>query len=154
MSEKDSTRSGLLVVVAAFLAYFVFFGYRSAFSVLLTPMTTDMGWDAAQVTSGYSIMMLLYAVTSYFSGMFFTKYGAKFCFGVGTIAGFLGYFVTSFAGSFLAYLVPYALFAGVATGMLFVPATSTVRSWFIGNAYGKAFGFAAAGGSGDSNPGT
>ena len=53
MSEKDSTRSGLLVVVAAFLAYFVFFGYRSAFSVLLTPMTTDMGWDAAQVTSGY-----------------------------------------------------------------------------------------------------
>ncbi len=56
-----------------------------------------------------------------------------------------GYFVTSFAGSFLAYLVPYALFAGVATGMLFVPATSTVRSWFIGNAYGKAFGFAAAG---------
>ena len=106
MSEKDSTRSGLLVVVAAFLAYFVFFGYRSAFSVLLTPMTTDMGWDAAQVTSGYSIMMLLYAVTSYFSGMFFTKYGAKFCFGVGTIAGFLGYFVTSFAGSFLAYLVP------------------------------------------------
>ena len=71
MSEKDSTRSGLLVVVAAFLAYFVFFGYRSAFSVLLTPMTTDMGWDAAQVTSGYSIMMLLYAVTSYFSGMIF-----------------------------------------------------------------------------------
>ena len=51
MSEKDSTRSGLLVVVAAFLAYFVFFGYRSAFSVLLTPMTTDMGWDAAQSAS-------------------------------------------------------------------------------------------------------
>ena len=145
LSEKSSARYGLQVVVAAFLAYFVFFGYRSAFSVLLTPMTTDMGWDAAQVTSGYSIMMLLYAVTSYFSGMFFTKYGAKFCFGVGTIAGFLGYFVTSFANTFLAYLVPYALFAGVATGMLFVPATSTVRSWFIGNAYGKAFGFAAAG---------
>lgn len=136
---------GLMVVVASFLAYFVFFGYRSAFSVLLTPMTTDMGWDTASVTAGYSIMMLIYAVISYFAGVIFSKRGPKFCFGVATIAGFLGYFLTSFAQTYWTYLLPYAIFAGTATGMLFVPATSTVRSWFIGNAYGKAFGFAAAG---------
>ncbi len=149
MSENTGTNNsknyGLMVIAASFLAYFVFFGYRSAFSVLLSPMTTDMGWDTASVTAGYSIMMLIYAVVSYFSGVIFSKFGAKFCFAIATITGFLGYFVTSFANTYLMYLLPYSIFAGTATGMLFVPAVSTIRSWFIGNAYGKAFGFAAAG---------
>ena len=146
MNEKSNSKNyGLMVIAAAFLVYFVFFGYRSAFSVLLTPMTTDMGWDTASVTAGYSIMMLIYAVVSYFSGLVFSKFGPKFCFGIATVAGFLGYFVTSYANSYMMYLLPYSIFAGTATGMLFVPAVSTIRSWFIGNAYGKAFGFAAAG---------
>ena len=146
MNEKSNSKNyGLMVIAAAFLVYFVFFGYRSAFSVLLTPMTTDMGWDTASVTAGYSIMMLIYAVVSYFSGLIFSKFGPKFCFGIATVAGFLGYFVTSYANSYMMYLLPYSIFAGTATGMLFVPAVSTIRSWFIGNAYGKAFGFAAAG---------
>lgn len=146
MSENTNSKNhGLMVIIAAFLVYFVFFGYRSAFSVLLTPMTTDMGWDTASVTAGYSIMMLIYAVVSYFSGLIFSKFGPKFCFGIATVAGFLGYFVTSYANSYMMYLLPYSIFAGTATGMLFVPAVSTIRSWFIGNAYGKAFGFAAAG---------
>jgi MFS transporter, OFA family, oxalate/formate antiporter len=143
--DKKTKSYGIMVTVASFMAFFVFFGYRSAFSVLLTPMRTDLGWDAAQVTAGYSIMMVIYAITAYFSGVVFSKFGPKFCFGISAIAAFLGYFVTSYAQTYYAYLIPYALFAGIATGMVFVPAVSAVRSWFVGNAYGKAFGFASAG---------
>lgn len=142
---NDNRKYGIHVVIAAFMAYFVFFGYRSSFSVLLTPMTTDMGWDVARVTLGYSIMMIIYAITSYFSGVIFNKFGPKFCFGIATVTAFLGYFVTSRAHNYFAYLIPYTIFAGVATAMLFVPATSSVRSWHVGSAYGRAFGFAQSG---------
>lgn len=142
---NDNKKYGVQVIIAAFMAYFVFFGYRSSFSVLLTPMTTDMGWDVARVTAGYSIMMIIYALTSYFSGVIFNKFGIKFCFGIGAVAAFLGYYLTSIAHNYFAYLIPYTIFAGVATAMLFVPATSSVRSWYVGSAYGRAFGFAQSG---------
>ncbi len=143
--DTKSKSFGLQVIIASFLGFFVFFGYRSAFSVLLTPMRTELGWDAAKITAGYSLMMLLYAITAYFSGIVFSKYGPKLCFGISAVAVFLGYFLTSYAQTYIAYLVPYAIFAGLATGMVFVPAVSAVRNWHIGGAYGKAFGFASAG---------
>lgn len=142
---NDNKKYGIQVIVAAFMAYFVFFGYRSSFSVLLTPMTTDMGWDVAKVTAGYSIMMIIYAITSYFAGVIFNRFGIKFCFGIASVTAFLGYYLTSIANNYFAYLVPYTIFAGVATAMLFVPATSSVRSWHVGSAYGRAFGFAQSG---------
>jgi MFS transporter, OFA family, oxalate/formate antiporter len=143
--DTKSKSFSLQVIIASFLAFFVFFGYRSAFSVLLTPMRTELGWDAARITAGYSLMMMIYAITSYFSGMVFNKFGTKFCLGISAAAAFLGYFLTSYAQTYISYLIPYAIFAGLATGMVFVPTVSALRSWHVGGAYGKAFGFAMAG---------
>lgn len=53
------------------------FGYRATFAILKGPMAITLGWSASQVTLGYSLMRVFYAVTAYFSGMILDKWGTK-----------------------------------------------------------------------------
>jgi MFS family permease len=40
-------------------------------------MASSLGWTTAQVTLGYSVMMVFYAVAAYFSGLILAKWGSK-----------------------------------------------------------------------------
>ena len=66
----DAKKTSYFVVVAAWLAVFCLFGYRSTFAILAGPMSQTMGWTGAQVSLGYSLMMSIYAITAFFSGRF------------------------------------------------------------------------------------
>lgn len=69
MVYMDAKKTSYFVVVAAWLAVFCLFGYRSTFAILAGPMSQTMGWTGAQVSLGYSLMMSIYAITAFFSGM-------------------------------------------------------------------------------------
>jgi len=116
-----------MVVAAAFLALFCLFGFRSTFSVLLGPMRESTGWTTAQTSLGYSLMMTVYAVTAFFSGMVVDRWGTRPAYWTGAVFCALGFLLTSRVQSYYAYLAVYALFAGVGTGMLWVSSTVSVR---------------------------
>lgn len=145
MNEVKAKGLGRKVVMASWLAIFILFGYRATFSVLLAPMQADMGWSVSQLSLGYSLMMSVYAVTAFFSGMIIDKYGTKPAYAIGSVAAALGFFVTSFAQEYWQFLVPYALFAGIGTGMLWVSSTISVRKWYVGKAYATMWGLAFMG---------
>ena len=69
MDERKAKLFGWSVVFSSWLAVFCLFGYRATFAILKGPMGICLGWTTAQVTLGFSLMMVCYAVTSYFSGM-------------------------------------------------------------------------------------
>ena len=75
MVYMDAKKTSYFVVVAAWLAVFCLFGYRSTFAILAGPMSQTMGWTGAQVSLGYSLMMSIYAITAFFSGMILDKWG-------------------------------------------------------------------------------
>jgi MFS family permease len=143
--EKKQKMYGLMVVAASFLAVFVLFGYRSTFAVLKDPMLKDMGWTNAETTIGYSIMMTIYAISAFFCGMILDKWGTKPVFAIAAILGALGFYVTGHTTSMSSYIFAYGLFGGIATGMLWVTSTISVRKWYVGKSYGKMWGFAFAG---------
>jgi MFS family permease len=147
MSERDerAKRLGYMVVAAAWLAVFCLFGYRATFSVLLGPMREAMHWKAAQTSLAYSLMMSIYAVTAFFSGMIVDRWGPRPAFALGAVAGALGFYLTSLAHSYAAFLASYAIFGGVGTGMLWVTSTVSVRKWYVGKAYATMWGLAFAG---------
>ncbi|MHC1711400.1 MAG: nitrate/nitrite transporter [Solidesulfovibrio sp.] len=145
MSEKQQKTYGWMVVGASFLALFVLFGYRSTFAVLKDPMLKDMGWTNAETTIGYSIMMTIYAISAFFCGMILDKWGTKPIFGIAALLGALGFYVTGQTHSLPTYCFAYGLFGGIATGMLWVTSTISVRKWYVGKDYAKMFGFAFAG---------
>lgn len=138
-------RIGYFVVAAAWLAVFCLFGYRSTFSVMQGPMRESMHWTAGQTSLGYSLMMTVYAITAFFSGMIIDRYGTKPAYFLGAIFGALGFYVTSHVHSYGAYLASYAIFAGIGTGMLWVSSTVSVRKWYVGKAYATMWGLAFMG---------
>lgn len=145
MDEKTAKRLGYMVILSSWLAVFCLFGFRSTFSVLQVPMSKALGWSASKLTLGYSLMMILYAVTAFFSGMIIDKHGTRPAYLIGSVFCALGFFVTSFANSYLAYLLPYAFFAGIGTGMLWVSSTVSVRKWYVGKSYATMWGIAFMG---------
>jgi len=136
---------GWSVVFASWLAVFCLFGYRATFAILKGPMATSLGWTAAQVTLGYSLMMVLYAVAAYFSGLILDRWGAKPVYAVAAILGSLGFILTAMVDSHLAYLFTFGFIGGVATGMLWVTSTVSVRKWYIGKSYATMWGLAFSG---------
>ncbi|MFV0348941.1 MAG: MFS transporter [Halodesulfovibrio sp.] len=136
---------GRLVVAASWLALFCLFGYRATFSILKVPMSADMGWTQAEVTLGYSFMMMFYALAAFFCGMILDKWGTKPVYFLGAILGAAGFYVTSMVHSLYAYYAAYGILAGTATGMLWVSSTISIRKWYVGKTYAKMFGIAFAG---------
>lgn len=137
---------GYRVVFASWLAVFCLFGYRATFAILKVPMSANMEWSQAQVTLGYSLMMLIYAITAFFAGMILDKWGTRPVYGIAAVFGGLGFYLTAQIDSHVAYLFTFGVLAGVATGMLWVTSTVSVRKWYIGKSYATMWGFAFAGG--------
>ncbi len=138
-------RYGILVVAASWLAVFCLFGYRATFAMLKGPMAEDLGWTQAQVTLGYSLMMTIYAVVAFFAGLILDKWGTKPVYAIAAVFGGLGFYLTSLVSVHLAYLFTFGVLAGIATGMLWVTSTVSVRKWYVGKTYGTMWGFAFAG---------
>lgn len=136
---------GIQVIASAWLAVFCLFGYRATFSVLLDPMQEDLGWTVGQVSLGYSLMMTIYALTAFGSGIIIDRWGPRPAYAIGAIFGALGFFLTSQVQTYPAYLASYAIFAGIGTGMLWVSSTVSVRKWFVGPNYARMWGWAFMG---------
>jgi len=147
MEEKNAKRLGYMVIAASWLAVFCLFGFRSSFSILNPVMISGTGWDKTLPSTGYSIMMSVYAITAFFSGIIIDKYGTRPAYFTGAIFCALGFSLTSLVPNSmpLLYLALYGIFAGVGTGMLWVSSTISVRKWFVGKAYATWWGVAFAG---------
>jgi len=147
MEDKNAKRLGYMVIAAAWLAVFCLFGFRSSFSILNPVMISSTGWEKTLPSTGYSIMMSIYAITAFFSGMIIDKYGTRPAYFLGSIFCGLGFFLTSLVpnSSPYLYLACYGFFAGVGTGMLWVSSTVSVRKWFVGKSYATWWGVAFAG---------
>ncbi|NLG96072.1 MAG: MFS transporter [Chloroflexi bacterium] len=147
MDEKSAKRLGYLTVAASWLAVFCLFGFRSSFSILNPVMISSTGWAATLPSTGYSIMMSIYAITAFFSGAIIDKHGTRPAYFLGAIFCALGFFLTSLVpnSSPMLYLAAYGLLAGVGTGMLWVSSTVSVRKWFVGKSYGTWWGIAFMG---------
>jgi MFS family permease len=136
---------GPSVVFSSWLAVFCLFGYRATFAILKGPMGISLGWSSASVTLGYSVMMLVYALMAYLSGLILDRYGTRPVYGIAAVLGGLGFGLTSRVDTHLAYLVSFGLLGGVATGMLWVSSTVSVRKWYIGKTYAGMWGLAFSG---------
>ena len=145
MDENSAKRMSYSVIAAAWLAVFCLFGYRATFAVLSGPMAQTMKWTGAEVSLGYSLMMTIYAITAFFSGMILDKWGTKPVYAIAAVFGMLGFYLTSRVETLYAYYACYAICAGIGTGMLWVSSTISVRKWFIGKYYAKMWGIAFAG---------
>ena len=146
MNEKQAKRKANMVVMASWLALFCLFGFRATFAVLKVPMGNEMHWSAASITVGYSLMMTIYAITAFLSGIIIDRWGTKPAYLLAAIFGAVGFWLTSGVHTLPSYYAAYGILGGIGTGMLWVSSTVSVRKWYIGKEYATMWGFAFMGG--------
>lgn len=150
ITKEVARKYGTCTVIAAWLAVFCLFGYRSSFSIMQSSLMEGMGWTSTQASLGYCFMMTFYAITAFLSGSLIDRRGTRPAYAIGAVCCFLGFFLTSFipegaSWSFPVYLFTYGVFAGVGTGMLWVSSTISCRKWYVGTEYGTKWGLAFMG---------
>ena len=69
-----------MVVLSSWLAVFMLFGVRCTFAVIKLPMVQELHWSDATIAGGFAIMMLLYGITAFLSGMMVDRWGARPCY--------------------------------------------------------------------------
>jgi MFS family permease len=146
MNDSLAKRYGFQVLAAGWLALFCLFGYRAIFAMLKGPMASEMGWNSAQVTLGYSIMMVFYALTSLVCGKINDKWGPRPAYFFGALLGAIGFYGTSLMSGYMAYLIVFGIIGGIGTGMLWISATVSARQWYVGATFGKKFALVFMGG--------
>lgn len=146
MNEKLAKRKANMVVIASWLALFCLFGFRATFAVLKVPMSNEMHWSSASISIGYSLMMTMYAITAFLSGIIIDRWGTKPAYLLAAIFGAAGFWVTSGVHTLTGYYAAYGILGGIGTGMLWVSSTVSVRKWYIGKEYATMWGFAFMGG--------
>lgn len=146
MQKKNSKMTGRMVLAASWLAVFCLFGFRTTFAIFQVPMANEMHWSATQISGGFALMMVVYALSAFLSGWLIDRKGTRPAYFFAAIFGSLSYLVTSSTHSLGAYYAAYGVLGGIGTGMLWVSSTVSVRKWFAGKNYARMWGFVFMGG--------
>lgn len=147
-SDRVVTPGRALGVLAlCFFFNFVSRGIGDTFLVFLLPLQQEFGWPRAQMTSIYSVLMLVAGLAAPAAGWAFERHGPRVLYagGVGLLAA--GMLVASHAGTLWQLYVGLGVFGGLGSAALgMVPAAALLSWWFsarlstaIGVAY-SAFG--------------
>jgi MFS family permease len=122
-------------------------GLGDTYAVFLLPLERDLGWTRSELTSVYSIYLLVNGCTAPFVGLLFDRLGPRWVYGTGMAS--LGAAMLLAGG--LTQLWQFYLFIGVLVGIGvslngMVPASALLARWYrerlstaIGIAY-SAFG--------------
>jgi MFS family permease len=77
------SRTALAVLAACFALNMFGRGLGDSYAVFLLPLEREFGWTRSELTSVYSIYLLMHGLTSPLVGMFFDRLGPRWVYGAG-----------------------------------------------------------------------
>jgi MFS family permease len=131
------------VLAVCFVLNMVGRGIGDTYAVFLRPLEREFGWTRSELTSVYSIYLLVHGFTAPFVGFFFDRLGPRWVYGAGMGALGAAFF---WAGS-LQSLWQFYLLVGALVGIGvslngMVPGSALLSRWFrtrLSTALGIAF---------------
>ena len=133
------------VLALCFFFNFVSRGVGDTFMVFLLPLQTQFGWQRAQITSVYSMMMLAAGVVSPIAGVVFERFGPRVLYAGGVACLAVGYFIANHATQLWHFYLGIGLFVGLGSGSVGMVPAAALLSWWYGSRVSTAIGIAYAG---------
>lgn len=121
-----------------------FWGTHYAFGVFLKPLVAEFGWSRAVTAGAFSVVMIVYGLSSIAMGRLSDRYGARVAIFCGGFLIGLGCFLSFWIHSVWQFYVFYGLIVGMGMGAAYVPMMSVVSRWFVLRR-GLAIGIVVAG---------
>jgi MFS family permease len=118
------------MITAGSLAMVAAGSSRGAFGVFFNPMSGELQWSSAEMSSFFSISMIIEGVMSYVWGRLSDKFGTRSILILCGIISGAGFILTSLINSMWQMYLVYGLAIGIGQGGLVVPVSSMLVKWF------------------------
>jgi len=132
-----------LVLLLCFACNMLGRGTGDTFIVFLLPLSSDFGWSRAQVSSVYSIYLVLTGLVSPLTGMLLDRYGPRFLYPAGMLLLGAGCLTAGHLSHLWQFQACIGILNGMGVSMLgMVPASMLISRWFrsrISTAMGIAY---------------
>ena len=119
-------------ILAAGIATMLFAGIIYAWSILKTPFSQELSYEASALALNFTLTMCFFCLGGFISSRLVKLIGRRFTIIIAGILAGLGFVLTSFISSGYAPLlyVTYAFLSGSGIGIAYIVIISTVNSWF------------------------
>ncbi len=110
----------------------LFAGVLYAWSILKSPLSSELNWGASQLALNFTIAMTLFCVGGLFGAQISKKIGHKIAIILSGVLSALGFILTSFLSgkSIVLLYLTYGVLAGMGIGIAYNVVISTVSAWF------------------------
>jgi MFS family permease len=122
---------GWLVVGAAFIIFFLTFGFMYSFSVIAKPLADVIHYDVEGVSALFSLSFTVYLLAGIPIGILADRIGARIVVLVGGVLMGLGLILAGVSTNNIQLSLAFGLAIGLALGCFYVPATNVVQAWFV-----------------------
>lgn len=125
-------------------------GAGDTYAVFLLPLEREFGWARSQLTSVYSMYLLVGAFIAPLAGTLFDRYGPRTTYSGGLLCLAAAFFLASSLGNLWEFYLFVGVMIGVGVGLVgMVPASALLTRWYrvrLSTAIGIAFSAAGMGG--------
>jgi len=136
-------RSAVAVLATVFLFNLLGRGSGDTYAVFLLPLEREFGWARSQLTSVYSMYLLVGAFIAPFAGTLFDRFGPRVTYTTGLLCLSAAFYLASSLGNLWQFYLFVGVMIGVGVGLVgMVPASALLTRWFrarLSTAIGIAF---------------
>lgn len=136
-------RSAVTVLATVFLFNLLGRGSGDTYAVFLLPLEREFGWARSQLTSVYSMYLLVGAFIAPFAGTLFDRFGPRVTYTTGLLCLSAAFYLASSLGNLWQFYLFVGVMIGVGVGLVgMVPASALLTRWFrarLSTAIGIAF---------------
>ncbi|HEX9184186.1 MAG TPA: MFS transporter [Burkholderiales bacterium] len=143
-------RTAVAVLATVFLFNLLGRGSGDTYAVFLLPLEREFGWARSQLTSVYSMYLLVGAFIAPLAGTLFDRYGPRATYSGGLACLAAAFFLASSLGNLWEFYLFVGVMIGVGVGLVgMVPASALLTRWYrarLSTAIGIAFSATGMGG--------
>jgi MFS family permease len=146
----SAQRTAVAVLATVFVFNLLGRGSGDTYAVFLLPLEREFGWARSQLTSVYSMYLLVGAFIAPLAGTLFDRYGPRATYSGGLLCLATAFFLASSLGNLWEFYLFVGVMIGVGVGLVgMVPASALLTRWYrtrLSTAIGIAFSATGMGG--------
>jgi len=143
-------RTAVAVLATVFLFNLLGRGSGDTYAVFLLPLEREFGWGRSQLTSVYSMYLLVGAFIAPLAGTLFDRVGPRATYSAGLLCLSAAFWLAASLGNLWEFYLFVGVMIGVGVGLVgMVPASALLTRWYrvrLSTAIGIAFSAAGMGG--------
>jgi MFS transporter, OFA family, oxalate/formate antiporter len=122
---------GWYIVSAAFISFFLAFGFIYSFGIFALPIADVIHYDVEAVSSLFSFSYCVFLITGLGAGLLADRIGGHWLVAAGGILFGFGLIGAGRATTNLQISAAFAFGVGLGMACIYVPATGVVEAWFV-----------------------